>query len=65
MSLLLRVLLLLVLAGAAVLVLFEFGSELVILRCRVFITFIVVPLIILFVYAVRKAAEEIRNNKNR
>jgi len=65
MNLLLRVLLLLVLAGAAILILFEFGSELVILRSRVFITFVVVPLVILFIYSVRKAAEEIRNNKNR
>jgi len=60
MNLLLRVLLLLVLAGAAILVLFEFGSELVILRSRVFITFVVVPLVILFIYAARKAAEELR-----
>jgi len=63
MNLFLRVLLLLVMAGAAVLILFEFGSELVILRSRVFITFIVVPLVILFIYAVRKAMEEIRNRK--
>ena len=63
MTLFLRVLLLLVMAGAAVLILFEFGSELVILRSRVFLTFVVVPLVVLFIYAARKAAEEIRNRK--
>ncbi len=63
MNLLLRVFLLLATAVAAVLILFEFGSELVILRSRVFLTFVVVPLVVLFIYAARKAAEEIRNRK--
>lgn len=56
---LLRSVTLAVLAAAALLALFEFG-HLGFLRSRAFIVFLVLPLLLLFLWAVKKAVEQNR-----
>ncbi len=55
----LRAVTLAVLSAAAILVLFEFG-RLGLLRSRVFLLLLVLPLLLLFLWAVKKAVEQNR-----